>query len=144
MLHTLVERMLETVNALRVRNCVYFIVIALLSAGIWGNAFSVEVGCAGPNRNPAACSLEECLARGAAKDAACSGYSCQGVTGCAALQAKLAKGEACLAAREFVSLCYFVPHDGHVAAMAQVRNAIARCTRKIALPEPIGCADPCP
>lgn len=108
-------------------------------------SYAVEVGCAGSNRNPAACSLAECIARHDLKDEICNQpRSCRGVFGCAALKSKLALNQNCIAAREYVDECFFLPHPGHVTANAEARNAIATCERKIALPEPEGCADPCP
>ena len=108
-------------------------------------SYAVEIGCAGPNRNPAACSLEECYARQANKNTMCNQpRSCGGISGCAELQRRLGVNQSCLAAREFVGACFFVSDPGHDAAISQVRSAIATCNSRIALPEPVGCADPCP
>lgn len=112
-----------------------------------GNAvvYAVEIGCAGSNRNPAACSFEECTARYAAQSAVCNtGNSCRGVFGCENLQAKKAANEQCIAKRNDVQGCYFLPDPGHEIQVAGLRDAIARCDRKISLPEPEGCGDPCP
>ena len=70
--------------------------------------------------------------------------SCTGIVGCAELQRRRALNVQCISLRQSVGACYIVPHAGHQQQIAQRRNMIAKCDRKIALPEPQGCADPCP
>lgn len=119
-----------------------FVVVVILCSNTLG---AVEIGCAGPNRNPAACSLEECLARGVAMHAICDQpSSCKGVFGCAELQRRRALNQQCIDLRNHVQGCYFLPDPNHDIQIAGLNNAIARCDHKISLPEPEGCADPCP
>jgi hypothetical protein len=71
--------------------------------------------------------------------------SCNGISGCAALQAMRGRWEACRDARIDINVtCFSGGNPGHQTAADQAALNVANCSTRIALPEPTGCADPCP
>jgi len=115
-------------------------------AAIAALASAIEIGCAGSNRNPAACSEAECIARYTTMKNVCDQpASCTGISGCAELQRRLALHQQCIQLRNFQQECFFLPEPGHEIQVASRQNGIAKCNTKIALPvSQGGCADPCP
>lgn len=70
---------------------------------------------------------------------------CRLVSGCAALRAMRQRWANCYEARNAINLTCFGGGDlGHQTQVWQVLKVIRDCDLKIALPEPEGCADPCP
>lgn len=71
--------------------------------------------------------------------------SCRRISGCAALQAMRARWVACRDSRvEIRSVCFPAGEPGHDLQITMRNGNIADCDARIALPEPVGCADPCP
>jgi hypothetical protein len=125
-----------------------FVVLVAVLVHSWVTvqmAAAIEIGCAGSNRNPLACSESECTTRYLAMKAICNQpSSCERIVGCTELKRRLGLHQSCIAAREFVQGCFLLREPGHDEQIASRRNGIAKCSARIALPEPIGCADPCP
>ena len=93
------------------------------------------------------CSIAECLALQANKDTACSGKkSCERIaTGCSDLRAMKSIWLSCYTARNIINnRCYAGGDWDHQWQAAEAIRHVGICNRMIALPEPIGCADPCP
>jgi hypothetical protein len=71
--------------------------------------------------------------------------SCNSISGCSALQAMRARWVACRDARVEINVtCWGGGNAGHQQAVNQCNINISNCDARIALPEPTGCADPCP
>jgi len=85
--------------------------------------------------------------------AACGDYlsgvqqpkSCNGISGCAALKAMRQQWANCRDARNNINnTCFSGGNPGHQQAAASAALNVSNCDARIALPEPIGCEDPCP
>lgn len=71
--------------------------------------------------------------------------SCNGISGCSALQAMRTRWIACGNARDKINaVCWRGGDPGHTQASIQAWQNVSNCNVRIALPEPVGCADPCP
>jgi hypothetical protein len=94
------------------------------------------------------CPVEVCIALQDAVDLACKSpapTSCKNISGCSALLAMRARWESCRDARVTINAtCWGGGDGGHQQAITQANINIANCDARIALPEPVGCADPCP
>ena len=102
-------------------------------------------GCADPTAN-VGCSLAECLALQADVNATKAGLSsCNSITGCSLLRSMKSRWLAHYEARSRINTrCYAGGDLGHQQAAAQAIQNVSNCDARIALPEPVGCADPCP
>lgn len=97
--------------------------------------------------NPGACSVAECVALQANVTSSCkSGLSgCRPGDGCPVLRSKRQQWLDCYTARNIINnRCFFGGDEGHQIAAAQAIQNVGTCDSVIALPEPEGCADPCP
>ena len=94
------------------------------------------------------CPLAECITLQADVNASCKSpapVSCAGLSGCSVLQAEKTKWLACYAARSRIMVRCFGGGDlGHQQAATQAIQNVATCDARIKLPQPVGCADPCP
>jgi hypothetical protein len=97
------------------------------------------------------CTEEECIIRQALVEATCKTpgvHSCMGQEGCEWLEEIKAKREACLVARlNMKGYCFPRPNPrsaGHDEEIRKVVAGILVCDERIAMPQPIGCANPCP
>ena len=81
------------------------------------------------------------------EDTACAGKkSCERIaTGCSDLRAMRGIWLVCYTARSIInSRCYAGGDWNHQREAAEAIRHVGICDKVIALPEPIGCADPCP
>ncbi|MBL1274751.1 MAG: hypothetical protein COB30_001560 [Ectothiorhodospiraceae bacterium] len=120
--------------------CCFF---ALVFLTVSNTAFSR--GCASPAN--VGCSVAECEALQATMKVTCGKVSsCEKIsTGCSDLQAMKGKWLACYTERNIINnRCYAGGDLGHQMAAASAIEHVGKCEKMIALPEPIGCADPCP
>jgi Novel toxin 16 len=124
-------------------------VAALLAATLFaGDALAVRACSDDPAITGRTCPELVCIALQDEVDLLCKSpapTSCNSISGCAALQAMRARWEACRDARlEINFTCWGGGNPGHLQAVTQTEINIANCDARIALPEPVGCADPCP
>jgi hypothetical protein len=93
------------------------------------------------------CPLAECIALQADVTLRCktpAPSSCSGITGCSALRAMKQRWLDCAAARSRINArCWAGGDPGHQQQVAQAYQNVATCDARIALPRPVGCADPC-
>lgn len=94
------------------------------------------------------CDVAQCLALQATVNAACktpAPNSCARISGCAALRQERSRWLQCYIARSTInSVCWSGGDAGHQQAAAQAAQNLGTCDARIALPEPVGCASPCP
>lgn len=119
------------------------VVVGLLFAG------KAEAQCV--EGNPLmTCPVAECIALQALVHAPNScgppaPLACRNVTGCFNLRAMRQQWLTCYIARNRINARCFGGGDiGHQMAAAQAIQNVSACDAIIALPEPEGCADPCP
>ena len=71
--------------------------------------------------------------------------SCNKISGCSMLQAMRQRWAACRDARNNINFtCFSGGNPGHQQAAAAADLNVRNCDARIALPEPVGCKDPCP
>ena len=71
--------------------------------------------------------------------------SCTRLAGCNVLRREKVKWLDCYAARNRINIrCWGGGDFDHQQKAAEAIGNVAKCEQRIALPEPIGCADPCP
>jgi len=94
------------------------------------------------------CSVEECILLSDAvhADDACGGVSsCENIEGCSALQAMKQKWLNCYTRRITVNARCWSNFDlDHQWQAAEAIRHVGVCDGRIKLPQPVGCADPCP
>jgi hypothetical protein len=94
------------------------------------------------------CPLATCITLQAAVVLNCKTpppLACRRISGCAALQAMRARWESCRDSRNTINAtCFGGGNPGHQQAAALADLNVRNCDARIALPEPEGCADPCP
>jgi hypothetical protein len=110
---------------------------------------SADRGCLGdPLLTGRTCSEVECVALQANVNSACKNpapRSCNSISGCGALRFEKGRWLACANARDIINArCWGGGDPGHQQASAQAWQNVGNCTIRMRLPEPIGCADPCP
>ncbi|MFP2933874.1 hypothetical protein ACLESO_53845 [Pyxidicoccus sp. 3LG] len=125
---------------------VFVFLVGLLGAG---EALAQDRWCMLPAATTGrTCDEATCLTMQAAINLICkqpAPYSCDRISGCTALQAMRTHWQSCLDSRlAFHAACFPVPNAGHAIIIQQTRDSIAKCTARIALPQPVGCADDCP
>lgn len=117
-----------------------------LAAGLF---FAGQAGAQCDVNNPLMlCPLSVCVTLQADVTLSCKTpppVSCAGLSGCGVLQAEKTKWLACYAARSRINVTCFGGGDlGHQQAAAQAIMNVSTCDARIRLPQPVGCADPCP
>lgn len=71
--------------------------------------------------------------------------ACRRISGCSALQAMHSKWASCRDARNNINnTCFSGGNPGHKTAADLADLNVRNCEARMALPEPVGCADPCP
>jgi len=94
------------------------------------------------------CSVATCLTLQANVNSACKGpapVSCNSLSGCNVLKREKSRWLQCYIARTTINTsCWAGGDAGHQQAASQAIQNVGTCDAKIALPEPVGCADPCP
>lgn len=94
------------------------------------------------------CPLAECIALQANVTAICKTpppVSCSALVGCNVLQRERQHWLGCYTARNIINArCWGGGDLGHQQAAAQAIQNVGVCSARIALPQPVGCADPCP
>jgi len=124
--------------------------MAALLCSVWLAPAPVEArGCSDPASAPfLTCSVAECVALQADVDSKCKSpppTRCSLITGCSNLKAMEARFRNCALARDLINgRCWGGGDPGHRAASGQAWTGVSKCVARQALPEPIGCADPCP
>lgn len=127
---------------------------AMLVALAWLGAAPAQAQCSESNPEMK-CPLEVCRALQAiVKSAtACGDFkagisqpiSCNKISGCSALRAMRTRWVNCRDARNNINnTCFSGGNQGHRQAASAADLNVRNCDTRIALPEPIGCADPCP
>jgi hypothetical protein len=121
-------------------------------------ALSVAWLSASPARADRACSMPPALTGRTCTEAVCitlqaevdlwkaaPKVSCNRLAGCGILRAEKAKWLNLYIARNKINaICWGGGDAGHQQAAAQAIEQVGICEARIALPEPIGCSDPCP
>lgn len=135
---------------IRLSRMVSVFLIALIAAGsaLTGHAQEAPRGCYEGNPSMT-CPLVQCLALSNAVHApdACSvqGYplsACRKISGCQNLKQALARWQRCVAARTTLMVVCFGGGDSlHQALVSEARRHVLECETRIALPEPVGCAE---
>ena len=101
-------------------------------------------GCADPTAN-VGCSVAECIALQAAVDGTKGAPSCKNVSGCTPLRSARQQWLDHYTARSIINgRCYAGGDIGHQIAAANAIEHVGKCDARIALPQPVGCEDPCP
>ena len=124
------------------------LLLGLLLVGAAAPA-AADRGCLGdPALTGRTCSEAECVALQGNVNGACKNpapRSCNNISGCGALRFEKGKWLACANARDIINArCWGGGDSGHQQASAQAWQNVGNCEARIALPEPVGCADPCP
>ena len=94
------------------------------------------------------CTELECVALQANVNNSCKNpapISCNSISGCFLLRQEKQKWLSCYEARSIINArCWSGGDFGHQQAAAQAIQNVGTCEARIALPQPTGCADPCP
>lgn len=129
---------------------VYGVALLLWCAGFVGGFAAEDAwarGCLDPTAN-VGCSVAECQGLQVNVNSACKNpapTSCRNIVGCNPLRAMKQRWLNCYTARTIINERCFAGGDiGHQQAAAQAIQNVSVCDARIALPEPVGCADPCP
>ena len=122
-------------------------VIALLAAFVFAGDAQAQRGCF-PGNPLMQCPVEECIALQATVVLICktpAPVSCDETMGCNALRREKQHWLDCYIARNIINArCWGGGDLGHQQAAAQAIQNVGWCEALIALPQPVGCADPCP
>jgi hypothetical protein len=123
------------------------VAFAALAALAFAGAANAERGCDAANPLML-CPLAECIALQANVNSICKNpapVSCGGLEGCNVLRREKQHWLDCYTARNIINArCWAGGDLGHQQAAAQAIQNVGICDARIALPDPIGCADPCP
>lgn len=121
--------------------------LALLSVllfSLFGSSRSYARGCHDPLAN-VGCTVAECEALQANVNATKGAIACRRVSGCGALQFQRQRWLDHYQARNIINnRCYAGGDWEHQDQAANAISHVGKCDARIALPEPEGCADPCP
>jgi putative RNase toxin 16 of polymorphic toxin system len=102
---------------------------------------------ADPSTTGRMCSVAQCLALQLTVNTACKSpapSSCTRLSGCDALKQERSRWLQCYIARTTInSVCWSGGDAGHQQAAAQAIQNVGTCDARIALPEPVGCSNPC-
>ena len=94
------------------------------------------------------CPLAVCIALQVNVNSICKSpapVSCNSLSGCNVLQRERQHWLDCYTARTIINnTCWGGGDLGHQEAEANAITQVGVCSARIALPQPIGCADPCP
>ena len=92
------------------------------------------------------CPVEVCIALQIEVNTVGMGrLGCNKISGCSALKAMRQKWLDYYVARSRINVvCWGGGDEGHQIAAAQAIEQVTVCDGRIALPEPVGCANPCP
>ena len=123
------------------------VAFTVLAAVLFAGGASAQRGCDAANPLML-CPLAECIALQANVNAICKTpppVSCSGLAGCNVLRRERQHWLDCYIARNIINArCWAGGDLGHQQAAAQAIQNVGVCDARIALPDPIGCADPCP
>jgi len=122
-------------------------VLAVLGAVLFAGGASAQRGCDAANPLML-CPLAECIALQANVIAICktpAPVSCSSLAGCNVLRRERQHWLDCYIARNIINArCWAGGDLGHQQAAAQAIQNVGVCDAMIALPQPVGCEDPCP
>lgn len=94
------------------------------------------------------CPVSVCIALQANVNSICkmpAPVSCNSLSGCNVLRRERQHWLDCYTARTIINnTCWGGGDLGHQEAEANAITQVGICTARIALPDPVGCADPCP
>ena len=94
------------------------------------------------------CDVSVCIALQANVNSICKSpapVSCNSLSGCNVLQRERQHWLDCYTARTIINnTCWGGGDLGHQEAEANAITQVGICSSRIALPQPVGCADPCP
>lgn len=123
------------------------VTIVVLSFSVLAGNAALARGCLDPLAN-VGCSIVECQALQVNVNSSCknpSPSSCNNIEGCSELTSMKSRWLGCYTARNIINgRCYAGGDIGHQMAAASAISHVGVCDTRIALPEPVGCADPCP
>jgi len=121
--------------------------IAVLAAFLFAGDAQAQRGCF-PGNPLMQCPVEECIELQASVNLICKTpppVSCSGLAGCNVLRREKQHWLDCYIARNIINArCWGGGDLGHQQAAAQAIQNVGVCESMIALPQPVGCADPCP
>ena len=123
------------------------VALALAAAFLFAGEAQAQRGCDAANPLML-CPLAECVALQANVNSICKNpapVSCNSLTGCNVLRRERQHWLDCYTARNIINArCWGGGDPGHQQAAAQAIQNVSTCDARIALPDPVGCADPCP
>ena len=94
------------------------------------------------------CDVNVCIALQLNVNSSCKSpapVSCNSLSGCNVLKAERQHWLDCYTARTIINnTCWGGGDPGHQEAEANAITQVGVCSARIALPQPVGCADPCP
>ena len=122
-------------------------VLVLCLAGA-GPAFADRACTGDPLLTGRTCSEAECITLQADVNLKCKSpapVGCNNLSGCNVLRREKQRWLDCAISRDRINArCWSGGDAGHQQASAQAWQNVGTCQARIALPEPVGCADPCP